>query len=136
VSAPASFILCAGCRARGACQFGVMDQVCDGMRSQGRITCPRSFEGLPGIAHGGWIAGAFDDVMGRFASNLAQSVHTTTLTIDFLRPVPVEHVLHFTVEGEAHAQGWRATASFVDPETEREYARAHGRFALPRRLRG
>lgn len=128
------FQMCPHCMAAGGCQLGVLEQVMTGpTRSEGRIRCPANFEGLPGIAFGGWTAAVFDDVMGRFASHLGEIVHTTSLTTDFLKPVPVGEELRFEVWSEKlDERRWRVEAELRVSVTGLVTARAHGVFKRPR----
>lgn len=44
-------------------------------------------EGAPGIAHGGLVATAFDDLFGFLLYRVGELAVTRTLTVDYLRPV-------------------------------------------------
>jgi acyl-coenzyme A thioesterase PaaI-like protein len=77
-----------------------------------RVVCAAAEMAGPGIAHGGWTAGVFDDVLGRLPRALGERAVTGTLTVVYRKPVPVEHELELrgrlvgssgrrrTVEGE------------------------------------
>jgi acyl-coenzyme A thioesterase PaaI-like protein len=63
-----------------------------------------AYEGPPGCLHGGWVAAAFDDVMGlaQMASGIAG--FTGTLTVKMLKPTPLNQRIdyeawHDRVEG-------------------------------------
>lgn len=69
-------------------------EVRDG-KVQGRVYFGPAYEGPPGAVHGGYVACAFDEVLG-----LAQSVGgspgmTGTLTIRYRRPTPLHTELRF-----------------------------------------
>ena len=131
--------LCYHCATSGVCQFGIIEQIFDDQpsRSHGRIRCPPNFQGLPGMVHGGWIAAVFDDFMGRQAWTLGEFVHTTSLTIDFIKPAPVGPELHFSVFAQPlETRTWRADAELRVAETSLLVAKATGRFVQPRRRGG
>lgn len=87
--------LCTECVPRGACKFGVsvleFDDAAQHMRSA--IHCPDTYEGGPGVAHGGWICAALDEVLGQTVMEYHARVVTATLTVDFHLPVPVGEAL-------------------------------------------
>lgn len=51
-------------------------------------------QGASGIAHGGSVAAAFDEVLGAAQVHHVDAAVTATLTTDFLRPVPVGALVH------------------------------------------
>ena len=127
--------MCEACAAEGVCRLGVVSQSFPTpTSSEGIIRFPLHFSGLPGMAHGGWIAGAFDDAMGRFAWRMADVIHTVSLTIDFVKPAPIEKDLRFTITGERLENGrLRLEAELrVDADRDRLIAKAHGEFVQPR----
>ncbi len=86
---------CRGCRVgERPCRFGAdaFDAI-SANEGVARVTCPADFDGGPEVAHGGWIAGVFDDVLGRFLSHGDVKSVTATLSVSFLMPVPVERPL-------------------------------------------
>ena len=106
--------LCRGCRVGvRKCRFGA-DDFSSVSPTEGlvRLSCPSDFQGGPDVAHGGWISGVFDDVLGRFLTHNGLRTVTATLTVDFLMPVPVEQPLEVTVRIEAQ-EGRRRTMSAV-----------------------
>lgn len=106
--------LCRGCRVGGRnCRFGADDFVATGPdEAIVHLACPTDFQGGPDVAHGGWISGVFDDVLGRFLTHNGLLTVTATLTVDFLMPVPVEQPLTVMVRIEAR-EGRRLTMSGV-----------------------
>lgn len=129
------FELCPHCETSGVCQFGVLNQVMtspDSSRSD--ICCPAQFQGLPGMAHGGWICAMFDDTMGRHAMHVGDMIHTVSLTVDFVRPVPVGPALYCTVKSEQVAERrWSALGELRIVENDGLLAKAAGTFVQPRR---
>jgi acyl-coenzyme A thioesterase PaaI-like protein len=70
-----------------------------GRRSaRGEVTFGSAYEGPPGCVHGGFVAAAFDEVLG-FVQSLGGSPGMTgTLTIRYRKPTPLHQRLHFDVE--------------------------------------
>lgn len=54
-----------------------------------RVTLGPAFEGAPGRAHGGVVAGIFDDVLGNVLTIIEQPAFTAELTIRYLAPTPL-----------------------------------------------
>jgi acyl-coenzyme A thioesterase PaaI-like protein len=85
-----------------------------------KVVCAVTDMAGPGVAHGGWTAGVFDDVLGRLPRALGERAVTGTLTVVYRRPVPVERDLELrgrlvgsssrrrTVEGELRLGSTRA----------------------------
>jgi acyl-coenzyme A thioesterase PaaI-like protein len=57
-----------------------------------------AYEGPPGCVHGGWIAAAFDEVLGAAQSLSGSGGMTAYLKIDYRSPTPLHEELRF--EGE------------------------------------
>jgi acyl-coenzyme A thioesterase PaaI-like protein len=107
----------------------------------GRVTFGVAYEGPPGHVHGGFVAAAFDEVLGFAQSTTGHPGMTGTLTIRYRRPTPLEQELRFEAtvlrvegrkiftEGRLYA-GDRLTAEAeglfvsVDPAKMGELARA------------
>ena len=88
--------LCGSCRAHGYCRLGVGEFQLDASITRAPVVCVEAFHAGPNVAHGGWTAAMFDDVMGRAVAQRGLRAVTGSLTVDFLKPVPVETPL--TVE--------------------------------------
>lgn len=65
---------------------------------RGRVTFGSAYEGPPGCVHGGYIAGAFDEVLGATQTLSGQPGMTGTLTVRYLRPTPLHRRLQFVGE--------------------------------------
>ena len=66
--------------------------------AEGRVTFGAAYEGPPGCVHGGFIAAAFDEVLG-FAQSLTGSPgFTGTLTIVYRKPTPLHTELRFAAQ--------------------------------------
>lgn len=64
----------------------------------GRVTFGSAYEGPPGCLHGGYVAGAFDEVLGATQSLSGAPGMTGTLTVIYRSPTPLHTELHFTGE--------------------------------------
>ena len=61
----------------------------------GRVTFGAAYEGPPGCVHGGYIAAAFDEVLGSAQSLGGRPGMTGTLTIRYRSPTPLHTPLRF-----------------------------------------
>ena len=61
----------------------------------GRVRFGTAYEGPPGHVHGGFVAAAFDEVLGFVQSTTGQPGMTGTLTIRYRRPTPLDTDLRF-----------------------------------------
>jgi acyl-coenzyme A thioesterase PaaI-like protein len=59
-----------------------------------------AFEGGPGLVHGGYIAAAFDELLGRTQSLTGEAGRTERLKIRYRNPCPLQTDLH--MEGRVH----------------------------------
>jgi acyl-coenzyme A thioesterase PaaI-like protein len=116
-----------------------------GLTVHGTFTVTENHQGAPGLAHGGVVGLAMDEVLGGLGWLLRTPMVTGRLQVTYLRPVPVgtEMALHAQVDGvsgrrifcqaRANAGGpdgellARAHAVFVKVPVE--HFRAHGRAA-------
>lgn len=86
--------LCGACRATAKCRLGVeREWLDDDDIARFELQCPRDQEGGPNVAHGGWTAAAMDEMLGHVPLLHAQMSVTATLTVNFKKPVPVQHPL-------------------------------------------
>ncbi len=66
-----------------------------------RLTFDLRHEGMPGYAHGGWIAAIFDQVLAVGAAAIAgRPAMTGTMTIRFVRPTPIGAPLELVATAE------------------------------------
>ena len=87
-------LLCGACRVSGVCRLGVRrESLDDSGVATFDVICPRDQEGGPNVAHGGWTAAVLDEALGHIPPMNDQMSVTATLTINFLKPVPVERPL-------------------------------------------
>ena len=61
----------------------------------GRVTFGAAYEGPPGSLHGGFVAAAFDEVLGFVQSLSRNPGFTGTLTVKYRRPTPLHTPLEF-----------------------------------------
>ena len=61
----------------------------DGDRVVGWAVYPHQYEGPPGCVHGGFVAAAFDDLLGAAQTLSGTAGFTGTLTVRMVRPTPL-----------------------------------------------
>ncbi len=75
-------------------RFGlVSERLDDAGVAHFEVICPPEYEGGPGVAHGGWTAAVFDEVLGHVALLHGHFTVTASLSVEFKLPVPVGHPL-------------------------------------------
>jgi acyl-coenzyme A thioesterase PaaI-like protein len=80
------------------------------LSAEGRARFGAAYEGPPGCVHGGWVAAAFDEVLG-FVQSLAGSPgFTGTLTVRYRKPTP----LHTDLRFEATVTGTERRKTFAE----------------------
>ena len=110
--------MCFGCGAKHPTGLHMVVTAGEGLTVRGVFTVSPNHQGAPGLAHGGLLTTAFDDVLGsRNWLRLGPAV-TGRLEVDFRRPVPVDSVLH--LDGEIIGQAGRKV-----------YVRGVGRLGAP-----
>ncbi|MGH1504285.1 MAG: PaaI family thioesterase [Acidimicrobiales bacterium] len=67
----------------------------EGDRVIGTVTFGHAYEGPPGHVHGGWVAAAFDEVLGAVQAMSGNPGMTAHLEIDYKRPTPLHVPLRF-----------------------------------------
>ena len=120
--------LCAGCVPLGRCQFGIRSyQVgADGV-ARARVWVDASMAGGPRVAHGGWTASIFDEVLGQVPGLHGVLAVTKTLTVEYTRPVPVDRWLLAESRVESRSDGnWEISGVLTLEATGSELARARG----------
>jgi acyl-coenzyme A thioesterase PaaI-like protein len=66
-----------------------------GNHVEGRVVFGIAYEGPPGHVHGGFVAAAFDEVLGMAQSSTGAPGMTGTLTVRYRRPTPLHTQLLF-----------------------------------------
>jgi acyl-coenzyme A thioesterase PaaI-like protein len=115
---------CMGCGPQNPVGLGVTPWM-EGDAVTGRVRFARRHEGAPGIAHGGAVAAALDDALGRLPMALGRPAVTARLEVDFHAPALLEREL--SIAGRVEAEDPRtihATARLVDGDTIVATARA------------
>ncbi|EHR53506.1 acyl-coenzyme A thioesterase PaaI-like protein [Saccharomonospora amisosensis] len=139
-----SAILCAGCRQAGRCRLGIEAlEAGDDGSVVGRLRLGVEHEGAGGVAHGGSVMAAFDELCGVVPWSAAVLAVTADMQVSFRRPVPIEHELDlrawpehrdgrggWTIGAELRLPGQNtvlavARARFVERDPEFHYARFH-----------
>lgn len=83
--------LCFGCRVNDRCQNGLRDERLtnnDAGFARFVFVCPDERQGMPGVAHGGWVAAVFDEALGRSLTLAGHFAVTRSLAVRYRRPVP------------------------------------------------
>lgn len=70
----------------------------EGLTVSGRFTVTDHLQGAPGLAHGGLLSAALDEILGSLNWLLAGPAVTGRLECDFRRPVPVGSELYIDAE--------------------------------------
>jgi acyl-coenzyme A thioesterase PaaI-like protein len=104
-------VLCAGCTPRGRCAIGIRSERQD---VAGLVTvdaeCPGERQGIPGVAHGGWVADLFDEALGKALLLRGIFAVTESLEVRFLHPTPSLTPLRVTAHVERQPEGrWTVT---------------------------
>ena len=82
--------LCVACTRIGHCRLGItVEELQPGGEVETELVCSAENEGGPGVAHGGWTAGVLDELVGHVPLLHGQLAVTGTLTVRFVKPVPV-----------------------------------------------
>jgi acyl-coenzyme A thioesterase PaaI-like protein len=91
---PGKPVLCGACGRLGRCRLGITHRLIDkdGV-SYSSVVCDSEYEGGPQVAHGGWTASVLDEMLGTTSVMQGQLVVTASLTIDFIKPVPINREL-------------------------------------------
>ncbi len=90
----------------------------EGLRVSGLFRVTEHHQGAPGLAHGGVLSTALDEILGSLNWLLASPAVTGRLECDFRRPVPVGTTLHVDAE-------------VVGVKGRRVFTRATGRLDVP-----
>lgn len=92
---PAHHPQCFGCGPENAAGIGLQMRA-DGDLVRAEVVFDHRHQGAPGLAHGGAVAAAFDDLFGGLLVMLEMPDVTANLNVDFRAPVPlgIEVALH------------------------------------------
>ena len=78
--------------------LGMRVTAAEGLRVVGEFEVSTLHQGAPGLAHGGLLTAAFDEVLGNLNWLLGDPVVTVRIETDFRRPVPVGALLRIEAE--------------------------------------
>jgi acyl-coenzyme A thioesterase PaaI-like protein len=92
---PTGVVLCWACARAGDCRLGFIEEtLVEPNGSLTKLVCHGDpHEGGPGVAHGGWTTEAFDEALGHLTLLMGKMSVTSTLTVKFIRPVPIDKPL-------------------------------------------
>lgn len=94
---------CFGCGGSQSHGLHLAARAGEGVRVTAEFTVRTAHQGAPGLAHGGVLATALDETLGSLNWLLRVIAVTGRLETDFVRPVPVDTVLHLQAEVTAVA---------------------------------
>jgi hypothetical protein len=81
-----------------------------GDHATGTVAFPLVFEGPPGMVHGGVLSLFFDLIVQHHNCELGIAGKTTTMSVDYLRPVPLLQSLEFEVHRRAASSAGASSA--------------------------
>jgi len=97
-SIPSHYRWCFGCGVDHSTGLHMHITAGEGLAVTGNFTVTEHHQGAPGLAHGGLLSAAIDEVLGSLNWLLGEPVVTAALTMQFLRPVPVGSILHIEAQ--------------------------------------
>lgn len=106
----------------------------EGLTVRGIFEVSEHHQGAPGLAHGGLISLAMDEVLGGLAWLLRTPMVTGRLQVEFARPVPVgtQLSLHAQVDGVSGRRIFTSATAHADSPDGTLLARAYAVFvAVP-----
>jgi acyl-coenzyme A thioesterase PaaI-like protein len=107
----------------------------EGQEVRGSAVYTDAYEGPPGCLHGGFVAAAFDDLLG-FAQTLSGTAgYTGTFTIRYIKPTPLNRTLDYRA-GVTKAEGrkiwcWGTCHDGADLLAEAEIVFITPKFGIP-----
>ena len=103
----------------------------DGDRTHGAAIYGEAYEGPPGCLHGGFVAAAFDDLLGCAQTASGMAGFTGTLTIRMRRPTPLNTRIDYEA-GVTRVSGRRIVCWGRSTAEDVLLAEAEGIFVTPR----
>ncbi|MFI7010813.1 PaaI family thioesterase [Streptomyces sp. NPDC050145] len=89
---------CFGCGGEQPHGLHLATRAGDGVNVTAEFTVRPAHQGAPGLAHGGLLATALDETLGSLNWLIQTIAVTGRLETDYVRPVPVDTVLHLSAE--------------------------------------
>jgi acyl-coenzyme A thioesterase PaaI-like protein len=105
----------------------IMLRLVDDQTMEGIATFPAGYEGPPGCVHGGYVAAAFDEVLGATQSLSGSPGMTGRLTVHYRSPTPLHEELRITGRLE-RAEGRKIFTTGTLHAGDRLCAEAEGLF--------
>ena len=121
-------MLCGACIRLGACRLGMQDQgLGDDGALRAAVVCSSEHEGGPNVAHGGWTAAVMDELLGHVPLHHDQLTVTGTLTVRFVRPVPIgRDLIGRAWRTKVDGVKWHLAGELRLASTDALLAEAHG----------
>lgn len=117
---------CYACSQSEVCRYGIQSLEFRDEVLHAVAVC-RDGEGGRNVAHGGWIASVFDEVVGLLPDAYGHSTVTAEMTITYLRPVPIKRELFVrSWRNTRDGRKWYLEGSMVLASSGVELARARG----------
>lgn len=91
---PTHYKWCFGCGVDHPTGLHMQVTAGEGLTAKGVFTVSENHQGAPGLAHGGLLSAAIDEILGSLNWLLGVPAVTGRLECDFRRPVPVGTTLH------------------------------------------
>ena len=95
---PSHFGQCVGCGELHPTGLHIVAHVGEGQNITAVFTVTENHQGAPGLAHGGLLALAFDEALGKLMWLIRSPGVTARLETDFLLPVPIGSTLYISAE--------------------------------------
>jgi acyl-coenzyme A thioesterase PaaI-like protein len=95
---PSHYLWCFGCGSEHPTGLHMQITAGEGLTVSGVFTVTEHLQGAPGLAHGGLLSTALDEILGSLNWLLAGPAVTGRIEVDFRRPVPVGTQLHVNAE--------------------------------------
>jgi len=108
----------------------VFDQDTERRRIVGRFRLGAEYQGGPGFIHGGIIATVLDEAMGKVCRFSDVRAMTAELTIEYLRPVPVDEEIHVEAYQNQHNGRQLFHQGEIRNAAGELLARGRGRFVV------
>jgi acyl-coenzyme A thioesterase PaaI-like protein len=126
---------CYGCGPSNTCGFGLRAVAEEGEAVRAELTFDDRFRGAPGLAHGGAIAAAVDDLFGLVLVRVLVPAVTVELSVSYRRPVHLDApcLLRAEVVGRAE-RDLELRATVEQHEETKVEARGRFRIISPERM--
>ncbi|GHJ44613.1 thioesterase [Catellatospora sp. TT07R-123] len=118
---PSHYHHCYGCGPAHPTGLHSRVVVGEGVSVHSTVELTRDHQGAPGLAHGGLLSTALDEAFGSAALLLGRPAVTASLSVDYLRPVPIGTTLHihaWCTGNDGRKVRLNATAMIDDPAAD------------------